>query len=171
MYIGKFRIGSRSAHWDTMLQTGQDKDQEASLQEWSANKYSPGLKDTNPLRSCSGNRAKMFLKSHFGIKRHSQYNKVIRLFQHSSIKNLGGWLRMHSTWSEDYHSVNLTRIQFFIPKSHTSWPFFPCRLEQSNMYLFLFFQYLSIFYKIREPSVRHPSAREPSVIYFVWASK
>ena len=28
------------------------------------------------LRSCSGNRAKMLLKGHLGIKCHSQYNKV-----------------------------------------------------------------------------------------------
>ena len=36
------------------------------------------------LRSCSGNRAKMLLKNHLGNKCHSQYNKVIRLLQHSS---------------------------------------------------------------------------------------
>ena len=33
---------------------------------------------------CSGNRAKMLLKGHLGIKCHSQYNKVIRLLQYSS---------------------------------------------------------------------------------------
>ena len=36
------------------------------------------------LTSCSGNRAKVLLKSHLGIKCHSQYMKVIGLFQHSS---------------------------------------------------------------------------------------
>ena len=46
--------------------------------------------DTKPLRSCSGNRAKMLLKSLLGIKCHSQYNKVIRLLQHSSA-NAGDW--------------------------------------------------------------------------------
>ena len=30
-----------------------------------------------PLRSCSGNQVKMFLKSHLGIECHSQYNKVV----------------------------------------------------------------------------------------------
>ena len=39
--------------------------------------------DTKPLKSCSGNRAKMLLKSHLRIKCHSQYIKVIRLRQHS----------------------------------------------------------------------------------------
>ena len=48
--------------------------------------HSPGLpQDTKSLRSCSGNRAKMLLKGHLGIKCHSQYNKVIRLLQYSSV--------------------------------------------------------------------------------------
>ena len=47
--------------------------------------YLPGLlQDNKLLKSCCGNRVKMLLKSHLGIKRHSQYNKVIRLLQHSS---------------------------------------------------------------------------------------
>ena len=42
--------------------------------------YLPGLPhDTKPLRSFSGNWVKMLLKSHLGIKCHTQYNKVIRL--------------------------------------------------------------------------------------------
>ena len=52
--------------------------------------YLPGLpQDTKPLRSCSGNRGKMLLKSHLGIKCHLQYNKVIRLLQ--PIVNRGDW--------------------------------------------------------------------------------
>ena len=39
---------------------------------------------TKLLRSCSGNRAKMLLESHLGIKCHSHYNKVLRLLQHSN---------------------------------------------------------------------------------------
>ena len=57
---------------------GQNPDNishEASIME-----YSPGLlQNTKSLRSCSWNRGKMFLKSHLGIKCHSQYISVIRL--------------------------------------------------------------------------------------------
>ena len=39
---------------------------------------------TKALRSCSGKKMMMLLKSYLGIKCHSQYIKVIRLLQHSS---------------------------------------------------------------------------------------
>ena len=81
----KVYIGSRAPHSRTVLKNGQDKPHNASPKKQSIMEYLPGLpKDTKPLESCSGNRAKMFFKSHLGIKCHSQYNKVIRLLQHSS---------------------------------------------------------------------------------------
>ena len=59
----------------------------ASPKKQSIMEYLPGLPlDTKPLKGCSGNRAKMFLKSQLGIKCHSQYNKVIRLLQLSKGK-------------------------------------------------------------------------------------
>ena len=46
--------------------------------------HSPGLpQDTKFLRSCSRNQAKMLFKGQFGMKCHSQYNKVIRLLQYN----------------------------------------------------------------------------------------
>ena len=39
---------------------------------------------TKSLRSCTGNRTKMLLKCHLGIKCHSNYNLIIRLLQYSS---------------------------------------------------------------------------------------
>ena len=57
----------------------QNKTPKASPKKQSIMEYLPRLpQDTKPLRSCSGNRAKMLLKSHFGIKCHTQYNTVIR---------------------------------------------------------------------------------------------
>ena len=64
--------------------TGKIKTPKASSKKRSIMEHLPGLPQaTKPLRSCSGNRAKMLLKIHLGIKCHSQYNKVIRLLQHS----------------------------------------------------------------------------------------
>ena len=56
--------------------------------------HSLGLpQDTKSLRSCSGNRAKMLLKGHLGIKYHSQY--ITRSFDSFStvqpIVNGGDW--------------------------------------------------------------------------------
>ena len=55
--------------------------------------YLPGLpQDTKQLRSCSGSRPKMLLKSHLGFKCHSQYTKVIRLLSTVLIiVNSGDW--------------------------------------------------------------------------------
>ena len=74
--------------------------------------------DTKPLRSCSGNRAKMLLKGHLGIKCHSQYNTVIRFLQHSSANSQWEWLGMHCVWPGDSHSLGLTCIQFHSPKGN-----------------------------------------------------
>ena len=64
--------------------TGKKKPK-ASPKKQSIMEYLTGLpQDTKPLRRCSGNRAKMLFKSHFGIKCNSQYNKVIRLVQYST---------------------------------------------------------------------------------------
>ena len=82
---------SRSPHCSTVLQNGQDITPKASPKMQSIMEYSPGLpKDTKPLRSCSGNRAKLLLESHPRIKCHSQYHLVIRLLQYfPSIVNGG----------------------------------------------------------------------------------
>ena len=79
--------------------------------------YLPGLpQDTKPLRCCFGNRAKMRLQSHLGIKCHSQYNKAIRLLQHSCANRLCRWQGMHCAWPRYYHGLSLTRIRFHPPK-------------------------------------------------------
>ena len=79
--------------------------------------HSPGLpQDTKSLRSCSRNQVKMLLKGQFGIKCHSQYNKVIRLIQYSSTNSWWGWQGIHCAWPGDYHSLGLTRIQLHSPK-------------------------------------------------------
>ena len=84
-------ISSRAPHCRTVLQNGQEKTPIASSKKRSLMEDSPELSlDTKSLRSCSGNRAKMLLKGHIGIKCHSQYNKVIRLLQYSSA-NGGAW--------------------------------------------------------------------------------
>ena len=65
--------------------TGKNKPPKVSSKKQSIMEYLPGLpQDTKRLRSCSGNRANMLLKSHFGIKSHYQYNKVIRFLQHNT---------------------------------------------------------------------------------------
>ena len=68
--------------------------------------------DSKPLRSCSGNREKMLLKSHLGIKCYSQYIMVIRFLQHSSnnIVNGGDWGCIFA-WPGDYHCLSLTHSQ------------------------------------------------------------
>ena len=91
----------------------QDKTPKASPKKQSIVEYLPGLPlDTKPLRSCSGNRAKMLLKSHLWIKCHTQYNQIIRFLHHSSANSCWGWLRMNCAWPADYHSLSLNRIQF-----------------------------------------------------------
>ena len=71
----KVCIGSRAPYRRTVLQNWQDKTPKASPKKQSIMEYFPGHpQDTKPLRSCSGNRAKMLLKSDLGIKCHSQYN-------------------------------------------------------------------------------------------------
>ena len=84
---------------------------------WSIMEHLPGLpQDTKSLKSCSGNQVKMLVKGHYGIKSHSQYNKVIRLHQYSSSNSLWEWLRMHCTWPGGYHCLGITHIQFHSPK-------------------------------------------------------
>ena len=110
-------IGNRAPNGRTLIQNWQDKTPKAFPKKQSIMEYLPGLpQDTKPLKSCSGKRAKMFLKSPLGINRHSQYNKVIRLLQHSSTNSQCGWLGMQCEWPGDYHSLCLTRIQFYPPK-------------------------------------------------------
>ena len=47
------------------------------------------------LSEAVGNRVKMLLKNYFGIKCHSQHNKVIRLLRPCSANGKCGWLGMH----------------------------------------------------------------------------
>ena len=112
------RCVSAAEHYcRTVLQNGQDKTRKASPKKQSIMEYLPGLpQDTKPLRSCSGNRAKMLLKTHLRLKCHSQYNKVIRLLQHSSSNSQCGWMGTNCAWPGDYHSLSFTRIQFYPPK-------------------------------------------------------
>ena len=46
------------------------------------------LQDTKSLKICSGNRAKMLLKGHLGIKCHSQYIKVIKVMSSYTVMRL-----------------------------------------------------------------------------------
>ena len=80
-------------HTAELLQNWQDKTPKASPEEQPVMKYSPWLSlDTRLLRSCSGNWAKMVLKSHLGIKCHSQYIKVNYSFSTDPpIVNEGDW--------------------------------------------------------------------------------
>ena len=88
-------MGSHAPNGRTVLQNWQDKTAKAFPKKQFIMEYLAGLQDTKPLRSCSGNRAKMLLKSHLGIKYHSEYNNVIRFLQHSSaIVNAGDWGRI-----------------------------------------------------------------------------
>ena len=60
--------------------TLQSSNPELIIQEEIYHLIQTGLpEDSQSLRSCSGNRAKMPLKSHLGIKCHSVYIKVIRV--------------------------------------------------------------------------------------------
>ena len=87
--------------------------------------YLQGLpQDTKPLRSCSGNRAKMFLKSHLGIKCHSQYNKIIRFLQHSSANS---WCIVCDL--EIIIVVFLLAFNFIHQRSHHSLTFTRSRLR------------------------------------------
>ena len=86
---------------------------ESISQEAITMEYLPGLpQNTKPLRSFSGNRVKMLLKSHLGIKCYSQYNKVIRLLQHSSANSWCMWLGIHCALPGDYHSLSLICMEF-----------------------------------------------------------
>ena len=106
-------ICSRASHcWTVLqkvLQKGQGETTKASHKKLSIMKYSPRLPEyTKSLRSSSGNRAKMLLKCHLGIKYYSQYIKVLdptpsAQFHYS--------LGMHCAWPGEYHSLSLTRIQ------------------------------------------------------------
>ena len=107
-------IGSRAPHCRTVVvdKNGLDQTPKASPKKQSIMEYMPGLhQDTKPLRSCSGNPAKILLKGQFGIKCHSEYNNVIRLLQYRC-----GWQWMHCAGPRDYHSFGLTCIQFHPPK-------------------------------------------------------
>ena len=57
-----------------------------------------------------------FSNVHLGIKCLSQYNKVVRLLQHSSANSSCGRLGMHCAWLGDHESLSLTRIQFHLSK-------------------------------------------------------
>ena len=84
-------VCSREPYCRTVLQSWQDKPSNASLKKQPIIEYSPGFsQDTEPLRSCSGNRPKMLLKSHIWTKCHSQYIWVIRLLQDSSANSYWG---------------------------------------------------------------------------------
>ena len=81
----KMSIVSRAPHCRTTLQNGQNQTPKESLKKQPILEYLPGLpQDTKPLRSCSGNLAKMLRMSHHGIKCHFQNNKVIRLHHPNS---------------------------------------------------------------------------------------
>ena len=73
---------------NSILQNRQDKTTKASPKEAMYMEHSPCRISSRykfkSLRSCSGNRVKMLLKSHLGIICHSKYITVIRLLQHSS---------------------------------------------------------------------------------------
>ena len=66
--------------------------------------HSPGLEDTKSLRSWSGNRAKMLLEGHLGIKCHSQY-KVIRLLQYSSVQHCFSTGQLHNQRIQTFYSI------------------------------------------------------------------
>ena len=103
----------------TTLQNSTPKLAEQNLRSISQKlfiiEYLTRLQDTNPLRSCSENQAKMLLKSHLGIKCQSQYNKVIRLLHHCSTNSWCRWLGMHCAWPGDYHCLRPSSIQFHPP--------------------------------------------------------
>ena len=62
-------LGSRAAHFRTVLRNWQEKTTKASSKKLSIMEHSAGLpQDTKSLRICFGNRAKMLLKGHLGIK-------------------------------------------------------------------------------------------------------
>ena len=80
---GVYREQSTTLQNITPKQTGQNP--QASPKKRSIMEYMPGLpQDIKSLRICSIMRTKMLLRSHLGIKCHSQYIMGIRLFQYSS---------------------------------------------------------------------------------------
>ena len=83
------------------------------------------------LRSFSGNRVKMLLKSHLRIKCHSQYNKVIGLLQHCSpIVNAGdGGCIVHDL--ETIIVLVLLAFNFIPQRSHHSLTLTRSRLRDS----------------------------------------
>ena len=83
--------------------------------------YFPRLpQDTKPLRSCSGNRAKIDAsKSHLGIKCYSQYIKVIRMLQPVlKIVNGATWDALCVDWR--FIVLVLLAINFILQISHLS---------------------------------------------------
>ena len=93
----------------TVLLNEPDKPPKASHKKQPIIEHSPGLlQDTKPLRSFSGNRAEMFLKSNHGIKCDSKYIKVIRLLQHSSVNSYWGWVVMYCQQTKCYACADST---------------------------------------------------------------
>ena len=69
----------RTPHCRTVLQNVRKKTK-ASPEKQLIMVYLPGfLQDPKPLSSCFGNRSKMLLKCHLGIKCHSKYINVLKL--------------------------------------------------------------------------------------------
>ena len=94
--------------------------------------HSPGIsQDTKALGSCAGNRAKMLLKGHLGLKCHSQHNKVIRLLQYSSANSQWGWLGCNVRDVETIVVLVLLAFNFIPRRSHHSLTLSRSRIRDS----------------------------------------
>ena len=115
-------IISQAPHSTTVLQNRQDKTPKTSPKRQSIMEYLPGLQDTKPLRSCSGTRARMILKSHLLIKCHSQYYLQLTRSTDSfstvpPIVNAGDW----GCIVHDLETIIVLHALNFIPqRSHHS---------------------------------------------------
>ena len=78
------------------------------------------LKMPNLWEAALETERRCFSKSILISKCHSQYNKVIRLLQHSSSNSLCGWLEMNCAWPGDYHCLSLTQFNFTHRRLHLS---------------------------------------------------
>ena len=83
---------------------------------------------TKPLSCSTRNRAKVLLKGHLSIERHTQYNKVSRLI---SFQSQWGWLLMNSAWPGDYQSLSLTAFSFIPHKSRQTLTMVRSRFKDS----------------------------------------
>ena len=119
--------------------TDKDKTPKASPKKQSIMEYLPGLpQDTKPLRSCSGNGAKMLLKSQFGIKCHSNITRSSDSFSTvTPIVNAGDWgcivrdletiivlvlLAFYFISQRSHHSPTFTRSRLRDSATATLWP-------------------------------------------------